>query len=115
MTEDAIADREARDLGPDLGDRADRHVAERTWKALQPDVRRPRDIGAPGEIIRPVGDGIVAVADQLGAVLGRGELGLDPDLRRPQRRLLVLTDHRLPRCNGDEFTWHAYLLSIGSY
>src|SRR3954453_4120820 len=82
MTEDAIADGEARHLGTDLGDRAHRHIAERTREALQPDVRRPRDIGAPGEVIRPVGDGIIAVTDQLGTVLGRGELCLYPDLPR---------------------------------
>src|SRR3954447_21502346 len=103
MTEDAIADGEARHLGTDLGDRAHRYIAERTREALQPDVWRPRDIGAPGEVIRPVGDGIVAVTDQLGAMLGRGKLGLDSDLCRSKWRIFVLTELRCPGRGRDQF------------
>src|SRR5215217_5767002 len=106
MAEDAIADGKARHLGTNLDDRAHRHVAERTWKALQPDVRRSWDVSAPSEVIRSVGDGIIAVADQLGAVLRRGELGLDPDLRRPERRILIVTDHRCPWRGRDQLARH---------
>jgi hypothetical protein len=90
MTEEAVADRETGDRATDLRDGADRHVAQGTGERGKPLGSGPRDDRPQGGIIGTVGSRLVAVADELRPVLGRGEVGLDTDVADPKRGFVEL-------------------------
>jgi hypothetical protein len=72
---------ETRHIGTDLGDDADRHVAER--EVAWPFARRTWDHTPPLRVVRSSRRRLVPIPDHLRPMLGRGELCADADLTQP--------------------------------
>src|SRR5690606_23357719 len=113
MAEDAVIGLEARHVLACFRDGTDRHVAKAHGEAAVSLRVGCRTDCTPRGVVRPGGDRIVAISNQLGAVLGRGELGADTDLGRSERTFVVGSDLGRAWGDGDKLAGHGYSFRVG--